>query len=173
MKAMPTHEGDTCGKLPPRQLVDALVDVGPLHWLWDGDFKQFDDIRVAVLRWAPLEGGTEALYVVARVLWAHEHGGRPPRRFRNDCGLSTCVRSDHFLEIPTRDQVPAPSIQEGIEARALAYGDLTHVMRADADWFVCGIKPARGASDAPGGGAITCRDCADTLRALGEAKERV
>lgn len=172
MRLMPSHQGDLHGKLPPRQLVDALVDAGPLHWLWDGDFKQFDDIRVAVLKWAPLEGSYEATYVVARVLWAHEHGGRWPRRLRNDCGLVTCVRPDHFSEILPRDSAPPPSIRDGADARAMSSGEATHAMRSDVGWFVCGIKP-RAVTEAPRGSPITCRDCADTLRAVGEVKEQV
>lgn len=168
-RAMPSHQGNTCRRLPPREMIDALVDAGPNHWLWNGDFARFDDIRVAVIRWAPID--LVATYVVARVLWAHAHDGRWPRRFRNDCGLTTCVRPDHFSEALPRDQASSPSIRDGADARAVRSGETTHAMRPGVGWFVCGIKP-RATTEAARGAPITCRDCADTLRAVGEAKEQ-
>lgn len=191
MRLIPSHQGFSGGRLPPDELLEPLIDRSdPLggHWLWDGDFIEDDDIRVAAFSWtAP--GERRGYYIVARVLWTHANGeSLRRRRFRNRCGLTTCVNPAHFepfmtpveqLHVKKWTLPAACALPDGTGARLVVVrhqhsSDLVHIAREDTSFAACGTVSLRGSTTAcPAGTQITCLKCLDAWAAFERPLEEI
>lgn len=147
-RLMPSHRGAAGKHLPPRHVLEGLVDreSDPSHHLWDGDFLEADGLRFAAFLWAP-PAHSAVWYCVARVLWSYENDQSLfHRRLRNTCGLTTCVNPAHFERVAALgDDVelltlpPALRFSDGTSARLVRIGEEQHVhiLRDDSAYVSC------------------------------------
>ena len=166
----PPHRG-RYKELPPRDLVDALVEINELHWYWLGDFYEDPFERYAVFRWAP-HAEHPANYVVVRLLWTWNHGDlvrRIGRRImlENNCGLATCIRPSHWT---CKTTMPKRYTLEPKQGERMAFSNspllpTVHLQHVDSAWSVCGAKTAMAI--VPVGEEITCNECVKTWLARG------
>ncbi len=167
-RLMPAHVGVTGGRIPPLELLEPLIEKAEPHWYWGGDFRDDGDLRWAMLRWET------AVYVVARVLWQHANNVSLFRqRLRNTCGLSTCVRPDHFERVVSssnpRFGLPDPCVLPGGEKAHVVRVDFTttHVLLEGAERYICGRKRSPSTNFLPNETEISCKRCVATWRQLG------
>lgn len=191
MRLIPPHQGISSKGLPPDTLIEPLIDrTDPLggHWLWDGDFIEDDGVRVAVVAWEP-PGEHRGRYVVARVLWSHAHGeSLHRRRFRNKCGLTTCVNPAHFepavsqaeqlrskkWSLPAAYTLPDGSSARLVVVRRPPGPSLVHIAREDSLFAACGTLSLReSVTSQPIGTPITCFKCLEAWAAFDRPLEEV
>lgn len=185
MRLMPTHRGAAGKHLPPRHVIEGLIDreSSDTHWLWGGDFHEEDGIRFAVFLWAP-PAKHAVWYCVARVLWSYENDESLYRRkLRNTCGLTTCVNPAHFEYVPTLAEglelftLPKDlKFGDGTTARLVRIGDEQHVhiLRDDTAYVACYRAVAsKKLVTVPEGTAITCSRCVVEWRDFGRPLLRI
>lgn len=174
-RLVPLHVGARPATPPTPDLFEPLVDKtdGP-HWYWNGDFADDGDLRHAVLR----HGGRS--HVVIRLLWEHVNGASLSRRsLRNECGLMTCVRPDHFALVEPRQHVrhalPSPCVLAGGDRADVVNVDyaVTHILVEGATWYACQRRRVPATVLVPAGTEITCVDCVRAWASLGRPLEVV
>lgn len=164
--------------LPPRELIDPLVEVTPHHWYWLGEFYDDNLDRAAVFPWAPpAEAVTR--FMVARLLWCWANDGVGIKRLllENTCGLATCINPAHWRYI--RSVVSGNlSLPPEADAYLVRYGAMhdnmkssgstlrsVHIVRHDNAYTVCGVSTKSLCStDDP---LITCKTCVIEWRRSG------
>lgn len=185
MRLMPSHRGAAGKHLPPRHVLEGLVDrtSSGEHWLWEGDFLEEDGMRYAAFLWAP-PAQHAVWYCVARVLWAYANDASLfHRRLRNTCGLTTCVNPSHFERVATMgddlDLVTLPSglqFPDGTTARLVRIGEEPHVhiLRDDSAYVACyRAVVSKKLTTMPEGTPITCSKCVTEWRDFGRPLRRV
>lgn len=176
---MPSHRGAAGQHLPPRHVLEGLVDrqSSGEHWLWDGDFLEDDGIRYAAFLWAP-PVERAVWYCVARVLWAYENDQSLfHRSLRNTCGLTTCVNPAHFERVVALSEglelvTLPPGLRDGEDrgARLVRIGEEQHVhiLRDDAAYVACyRAVNTRKLTTMPDKTPITCSKCITEWRDFG------
>lgn len=184
-RLMPPHRGAAGKHLPPRFVIDGLVDRNAEggHHLWNGDFHEEDGMRYATFLWAPPAKGA-VHYCVARVLWCYEHDASLfRRRLRNTCGLTTCVNPVHFEYVPTLLESielltlpPNLKFGDGSGARMVRIGEDVHVhiLRDDTAYVACyRAITSRKLTTMPEGTPITCSQCLIEWRDFGRPLRRL
>jgi hypothetical protein len=171
------HMGRT-GVLPPRELVDPLVEITTNHWYWLGEFYDDNLDRTAIFPWAsPAESPSR--FVVARLLWCWANDGIGIKRLQleNTCGLMTCINPSHWRYI--RSAVTGNfTLPLGADAYLARYGSVhdihqstngtlrsVHIVRHDNSYTVCGVSTKSLCStDDP---LVTCKTCVVEWRRSG------
>lgn len=176
-RLMPSHRGAAGKHLPPRHVLETLIEKSDYHWLWGGDFLDEDDLRYAAFLWAPPH--VQAVwYVVARVLWAYDNDASLfHRSLRNTCGLSTCVNPAHYERVATLgeelDLVTLPKglvFGDGSKARLVRIGteQHVHILRDDSAYVACyRAVSQKNVVTMPEGTPITCNKCLTEWRDFG------
>jgi len=154
--------------LPPRVLVDPLVEVTSLHWYWLGEFYEDGLDRAAVFPWAPPAEVTTK-FIVARLLWCWANDGVSIKRLqlKNTCGLSTCINPDHWRYANPPGDVRY-ILGPGTDARLLEYPhppSTTHIVRDESPYAMCGVSIQRFVPAQQS--VITCRDCVQEWKGYG------
>lgn len=184
-RLMPSHRGAAGHHLPPRHVLEGLVDrtSDPVHHLWEGDFLEDDGMRYAAFLWAP-PAQPAVWFCVARVLWAYVNDASLfHRRLRNTCGLTTCVNPAHFERVATLDEglelltvPPAFRFGDGTGVRLVRIGDEQHVhiLRDDSAYVSCyrGVI-SRKLTTMPERTPITCSRCITEWRDFGRPLLRI
>lgn len=175
-RIMPSHRGAAGKTLPPRHVLEALIEKEDLHWLWGGDFLEEDQMRYASFAWAPPHSSV-VQYCVARVLWAYEHDASLfHRKLRNTCGLTTCVNPAHFDRVATLGEdldlvTLPPGLQLGDgSARLVRIGheQHVHILRDESGYVSCyRAVSAKNVVTMPEGTPITCARCIIEWRDFG------
>jgi hypothetical protein len=178
-RLMPSHRGAAGKHLPPRHVIDGLVDrtSDANHWLWDGDFLEEDGMRYAAFIWAP-PMQSAVWFCVARVMWSYENDASLfHRKLRNTCGLSTCVNPAHFERVALAnealDLVTLPKgirLGDGAGVRLVRFGDEQHVhiLRDDSGYVACyRTTTGRKMITVYEGTPITCSSCIAEWRDFG------
>lgn len=172
-RLMPGHRGYVGEHLPPLELLEPLVDKSGDHWLWDGDFAEDDGLRFATFSWTP-PAESKARFAVAKVLWSYANNeSLHHRRFRNMCGLTTCVNPAHFERVGLeREQASTPmtlpdglKLPDGLGASIVKLHRSvdTHILREDSGFTAC-YKRADVDYTAKPGTVITCAACLEEWR---------
>lgn len=183
-RLMPSHRGYSGDRLPPLKLLEALVDQtsSPLHWYWNGDFLEDDGLRYASFVWSPA-GEQPVFYCAARVLWAYAKRQTLFRkRFRNLCGLTTCVNPSHFDKAIAGASADGPvtlptdlATADGSGARLVyLHGHPTvHILRDETAYTACYAAALHRVVTAPAGSVITCPRCVSAWRSFGRPLQSV
>ena len=166
-RLMPRHVGRIpSGFVPTPDVLERLIEKTDLHWYWEGDFADDGDLRYAVLR---IEHAT---CVVARLMWEHANNASLHRRqLRNDCGLVTCVRPDHFTLIERKAQrfaLPEPCVlSTGEIVRVIrADFDTTHILIEGTQWFACHRQRGSMTHVVSNETMVSCEKCIKAWRSL-------
>lgn len=172
------HQGSWRSHLPafpPRELLEAKVERDVSHHYWDGDFREFDFHRFAVLRW----GKPGATYIVVRGLWVYENNIDPsePLFLRNTCGLMTCVNPAHVERTAEHKRYMLShdiQLHDGtfLTPRGQPGSSPIHLCPRDTDYALCGyIYRRRRKFPVCHRHEITCQNCLRVALGLGYVLE--
>lgn len=172
-RLVPLHSGARPAAPPTPDQFEPLVDkADEPHWYWNGDFADDGDLRHAVLR------HKGRAYVAIRLFWEHVNGISLTRRsLRNECGLMTCMRPDHFslveLRQPLRHTLPNPCVLvagDRVDVVKVDYVS-THILVDGAVWYACQRRRVAATVLAPVGTEISCTECVRSWTSLGRPLE--
>jgi hypothetical protein len=190
MGVLARHHGHGGKLLPPRNLVEPLIDRGPHvgeHWYWLGEFDGGPFESQAEIRWQPPREKFARSFCVTRLLWGWDRasgmGMIDVKRLtlRNTCGVPACVNPTHWEARQRKDVAPAGPLRSQLPLDSGAYvscfsgsrysrdATLTHIAREESTHSVCGRAKQVTAPRATV--IVTCVECQKTWLALGKTLE--
>ena len=165
---LPAHFGGRVIVLPPRELVDPLVEITPNHWYWLAEFHDDGAGPTAIFPWTP-PAELSSRFVVARLLWCWDNDGVGIKRLllENTCGLATCINPRHWRyanDPADKAYTLGQVVDGGVEAKLLEYphglagrAATVHINPTDTNYTMCGASTRRLITTRKT--VITCDDC--------------
>lgn len=150
------------GKLPPMEVLEALVERTPNHWYWLGEFYDDNLDRSAEFLWAP-PNENPVKFMVPKLLWQLTNPEVDTKRIllENTCGLFTCINPGHWRKRLTSIRIPARIVlPDSVEATPVVYPHVmvsVHIQRHGSLHPVCG--GGKGWTGLHKSAPITCDDC--------------
>jgi hypothetical protein len=160
-RIVPPHSGGWRKQLPPRDVLEHLIEREKDHWFWDGDFHEYDGDRLAVLTW----GEPACRYVVVRVLWVYLNNIDPGERLvlRRTCPYNACINPACLERLgeAKRYMLTKPLVlRDGTLVEPRLSRGFVHLQPVDVQHAMCGIRLRNSSNGTKR--EINCAACADT-----------